>query len=69
MSRCSSSCCGGLWVCGLYCQKATSPLHPHLQGTLTYDEFNTVDMVIEAAVENINLKQQIFKGERHAGWV
>ena len=31
-----------------------------VRGTLSYDDFRPVDMVIEAAIENINLKQQIF---------
>ncbi|KAK9084259.1 hypothetical protein Scep_030730 [Stephania cephalantha] len=31
-----------------------------LQGTLTYDSFRDIDMVIEAVIENISLKQQIF---------
>ena len=29
------------------------------KGTLTYDDFGSVDMVIEAAIEDINLKQQV----------
>jgi enoyl-CoA hydratase/3-hydroxyacyl-CoA dehydrogenase len=29
-------------------------------GTLTYDDFRSVDIVIEAAIEDIKLKQQIF---------
>lgn len=29
------------------------------KGTLTYDEFGSVDMVIEAAIEDIKLKQQV----------
>ncbi|GAB4814330.1 hypothetical protein N2152v2_001376 [Parachlorella kessleri] len=31
-----------------------------VQGTLDYSLFNTVDMVIEAALENVKLKQEIF---------
>ncbi|KAK9146967.1 hypothetical protein Sjap_006870 [Stephania japonica] len=31
-----------------------------LQGTLTYDSFRDIDMVIEAVIENVSLKQQIF---------
>lgn len=31
-----------------------------VRGVLTYDDFHSVDMVIEAAVENIALKQKIF---------
>ncbi|KAJ7568921.1 hypothetical protein O6H91_01G053100 [Diphasiastrum complanatum] len=31
-----------------------------LKGTLDYDDFNKVDLVIEAAVEDVQLKQQIF---------
>ena len=29
-------------------------------GTLTYDSFKTADMVIEAVIENVELKQRIF---------
>lgn len=32
-----------------------------LKGTLSYDEFREVDMVIEAVIESIPLKQQIFQ--------
>ncbi|XP_047311340.1 glyoxysomal fatty acid beta-oxidation multifunctional protein MFP-a-like [Impatiens glandulifera] len=31
-----------------------------LKGTLSYDSFRDVDMVIEAVIENVSLKQQIF---------
>lgn len=31
-----------------------------VHGTLSYDDFRSVDMVIEAVVENVKLKQQIF---------
>ena len=33
-----------------------------LQGTLGYSGFGDVDLVVEAAVENVKLKQQIFAG-------
>ncbi|KAI8110882.1 hypothetical protein M9434_004456 [Picochlorum sp. BPE23] len=38
-------------------QKALSLLH----GTTSYDEFSSVDMVIEAVIEDIGLKQKIFQ--------
>jgi enoyl-CoA hydratase/3-hydroxyacyl-CoA dehydrogenase len=31
-----------------------------LRGTLSYDSFDSVDLVIEAAIENLKIKQQIF---------
>ena len=34
-----------------------------LKGSLTYDEFKDVDLVVEAVIENLELKQKIFAGE------
>lgn len=34
-----------------------------MQGELTYDNFKQCDMVIEAVIEDIPLKQRIFTGD------
>ena len=38
-----------------------------LKGSLTYDEFKDVDLVVEAVIENLELKQKIFAGEPCCG--
>ena len=38
-----------------------------LKGSLTYDEFKDVDLVVEAVIENLELKQKIFAGEPYRG--
>ena len=45
---------------GRMSEAAAAAAMSRVKGALTYDDFGTVDMVIEAAVENIPLKQQIF---------
>lgn len=45
---------------GVMTQKAADSALSKLKGTLDYHDFKSVDMVIEAAVENVKLKQQIF---------
>ena len=42
-------------------QEAAQKILSLLKGTITYDEFKNVDMVIEAVIEDIGLKQQIFQ--------
>ncbi|KDD75648.1 3-hydroxyacyl-CoA dehydrogenase, partial [Helicosporidium sp. ATCC 50920] len=41
-------------------QEAFDAALSRVKGTLTYDDFGSVDMVIEAAIERVDLKQQIF---------
>ncbi|KAL6769994.1 ECH3 [Auxenochlorella protothecoides x Auxenochlorella symbiontica] len=41
-------------------QAAADAALARVTGTLTYDEFGSVDMVIEAAIEQVELKQRIF---------
>ena len=43
-------------------QQQVDKLLTKLKGTLTYDDFKTVDMVVEAVIESIDLKQKIFAG-------
>lgn len=43
-------------------QQQVDKLLTKLKGTLSYDEFKSVDMVVEAVIENIDLKQKIFVG-------
>jgi enoyl-CoA hydratase/3-hydroxyacyl-CoA dehydrogenase len=45
---------------GKLSQEGLEGLMRRLTGTLTYDGFGRVDMVIEAAIEDVKLKQQIF---------
>jgi len=44
-------------------QQQVDKLLSKLKGTLTYDDFKTVDMVVEAVIESIDLKQKIFEGK------
>ena len=41
-------------------QQAADAAMSRVKGVLTYDDFKTVDMVIEAAIEKVDLKQDIF---------
>ena len=43
-------------------QQQVDKLLSKLKGTLSYDDFKTVDMVVEAVIESIDLKQKIFAG-------
>ena len=43
-------------------QQQVDKLLTKLKGTLSYDEFKDVDMVVEAVIESIDLKQKIFAG-------
>ena len=43
-------------------QQQVDKLLTKLKGTLSYDDFKDVDMVVEAVIENIELKQKIFAG-------
>ena len=43
-------------------QQQVDKLLTKLKGTLSYDEFKDVDMVVEAVIESIDLKQKIFVG-------
>lgn len=45
-------------------QQQVDKLLSKLKGTLSYDDFKTVDMVVEAVIESIDLKQKIFAGKR-----
>jgi len=45
---------------GKMSQQQLEGLMKRLHGTVTYDNFKSVDMVIEAAVEKVPIKQQIF---------
>jgi enoyl-CoA hydratase/3-hydroxyacyl-CoA dehydrogenase len=45
---------------GSMSEKAKAETLMRISGTLTYEAFGSVDMVIEAALENIDLKQKIF---------
>ena len=47
---------------GKMSQQQVDKLLTKLKGTLTYDEFKGVDMVVEAVIESIDLKQKIFAG-------
>ncbi len=47
-------------------QQQVDKLLSKLKGTLTYDDFKTVDMVVEAVIESIDLKQKIFAGTHDA---
>lgn len=44
-------------------QQQVDKLLSKLKGTLSYDDFKTVDMVVEAVIESIDLKQKIFAGK------
>ena len=48
---------------GKMSQQQVDKLLTKLKGTLSYDDFKDVDMVVEAVIENIELKQKIFAGE------
>ena len=50
---------------GKMSQQQVDKLLTKLKGTLSYDDFKNVDMVVEAAIENIELKQKIFAGETY----
>lgn len=43
-------------------QQQVDKLLTKLKGALTYDDFKAVDMVVEAVIESIDLKQKIFAG-------
>lgn len=43
-------------------QQQVDKLLTKLKGTLSYDEFKDVDMVVEAVIESVDLKQKIFAG-------
>ena len=43
-------------------QQQVDKLLTKLKGTLSYDDFKDVDMVVEAVIESIDLKQKIFAG-------
>ena len=45
-------------------QQQVDKLLTKLKGTLVYDDFKTVDMVVEAVIESIDLKQKIFAGDQ-----
>lgn len=47
---------------GKMSQQQVDKLLTKLKGTLSYDDFKDVDMVVEAVIENIELKQKIFAG-------
>lgn len=47
---------------GKMSQQQVDKLLTKLKGTLSYDDFKNVDMVVEAVIENIELKQKIFAG-------
>lgn len=44
-------------------QQQVDKLLTKLKGTLSYDEFKDVDMVVEAVIESVDLKQKIFAGD------
>lgn len=46
---------------GRMSESAAAAVLGRVKGVLTYDEFSSVDMVIEAVIEDIGLKQRIFK--------
>ena len=46
---------------GKMSEAAAQAVLSKLQGTISYDGFRDVDMVIEAVIENIDLKQKIFQ--------
>ena len=43
-------------------QQQVDKLLAKLKGTLSYDDFKDVDMVVEAVIESVDLKQKIFAG-------
>ena len=43
-------------------QQQVDKLLTKLKGTLSYDDFKDVDMVVEAVIESVDLKQKIFAG-------
>lgn len=55
---------------GKMSQAAADAAMGHVVGTLDYALFSSVDMVIEAVIEDIGLKQRIFADlEKHCRWV
>ncbi len=46
-------------------QAAAEKVLKLVKGTLTYDDFGSMDMVIEAAIEDIKLKQQVSHHSLH----
>lgn len=50
---------------GKMSQQQVDKLLTKLKGTLSYDDFKNVDMVVEAAIENVELKQKIFAGKTY----
>ena len=43
-------------------QQQVDIMSSKLKATLNYDDFGAVDMVVEAVIESIDLKQKIFAG-------
>lgn len=61
MSRVKSNLMGQVKR-GKMSQQQVDKLLSKLKGTLSYDDFKSVDMVVEAVIESIDLKQKIFAG-------